>query len=63
MPGIGEEMEGAVQQAPQWLRHCMLRSSRESRGDNSSPPPQLPRLPPPGLKFHSRHIASFHRRE
>jgi len=36
MPGIGEEMEGAVQQAPQWLRHCILCSGRESRGDNSS---------------------------
>jgi hypothetical protein len=42
MPGIGEEIEGAVQQAPHWLRHCMLCSGRESRGDNSSPGRQLP---------------------
>jgi len=24
MPGIGDEMEGAMQQAPQWGRHFML---------------------------------------
>jgi hypothetical protein len=23
MPGIGERIEGAVQQAPQWERHCI----------------------------------------
>jgi len=36
MPGIGEEIEGAVQQAPQSGRHCICTLRIKAKRDNSS---------------------------
>jgi hypothetical protein len=31
MPGMGDEMDGAMQQAPQWRRHCMETGDRAGK--------------------------------
>lgn len=38
MPGIGEEIDGAMQQAPQPGRHSMEKPSQETAGDEGSYP-------------------------
>jgi hypothetical protein len=44
MPGIGLEMEGAVQQAPQPGRQCMIGSGGSSGPQRRVTPGGLPRI-------------------